>query len=72
MEERFHDHLKKIMDEFVHLIYKETRNFPKEELYGVTSQIRRAVLSIILNYIEGFTRIKNGIKINFLEISYGS
>ncbi|GEM_PF-7090816 len=30
MEERFHDHLKKIMDEFVHLIYKETRNFPKE------------------------------------------
>lgn len=72
MEERFHDHLKKIMDEFVHLIYKETRNFPKEELYGLTSQIRRAALSIILNYIEGFARIKNGIKINFLEISYGS
>jgi len=72
MEDKFHDHLKKIIDDFVHLIYKETRHFPKEEIYGVTSQLRRAALSIILNYIEGFARTRSAVYINFLEISYGS
>lgn len=69
---KFHDKLKVKMDEFVHLIYNISKCFPKEELYGVTSQIRRAALSIILNYIEGYARRKNKIYKNFLEISYGS
>ena len=60
------------MDEYVHLIYKLTRKYPREELYGVTSQIRRSSLSVILNYTEGFARRKRAIQINFLEISYGS
>ncbi|PIS40110.1 MAG: four helix bundle protein [Candidatus Nealsonbacteria bacterium CG08_land_8_20_14_0_20_36_22] len=60
------------MDKYVHLVYKITKNFPKEELYGVTSQLRRATLSIILNYIEGFARMKKAVKQNFWEISYGS
>jgi len=60
------------MDNYAHLIYKLTRNFPKDELYGVTSQIRRAGLSVILNYIEGYARIKSKVHKNFLEISYGS
>jgi len=69
---KFFNDLKKKMDEYVHFIYKLTKNFPKDELYGVTSQLRRAALSIILNFIEGFARYKKGVKLNFWEISYGS
>ena len=72
MEQKFHDNLKVKMDEFVHFIYKITKNFPKDEFYGVTSQLRRAALSVILNYIEGYARGKNKVYRNFLEISYGS
>jgi len=38
-------------------IYKETKNFPKEEIFGLTNQIRRAVVSITSNISEGFNRI---------------
>jgi four helix bundle protein len=71
----FHDDLKKYIHEYIKFIYKVTKNFPKEELYGVTSQFRRAGMSIMLNYIEGFARknkIKNKVYKNFLETSYGS
>lgn len=68
----FQEKLKTKMDKYAHLIYEITRDFPKEELYGVTSQLRRAALSIILNYIEGFARQKKAVKQNFWEISYGS
>lgn len=68
----FHDKLKKKMDEYAHFVYKITKKFPKDELYGVTSQIRRSSLSVILNYIEGFAHHKKAVKINFWEISYGS
>jgi len=70
--ETYHEKLKKKMDEFVHLVYKAARKFPKEELYGVTSQLRRAALSVILNYIEGYARGRDKVHKNFLEISYGS
>ena len=72
MEQRFHENLKIKMDEFVHLVYRISKNFPKDELYGVTSQLRRSALSVILNYIEGYARIKSKVYRNFLEISYGS
>ncbi len=68
----FQKKLKLKMDEYAHLVYKITKNFPKEERYGVTSQLRRAAVSVILNYIEGFARIKKNVKRNFWEISYGS
>jgi four helix bundle protein len=68
----FFEELKIKMDKYVHLVYKLTKNFPKDELYGAISQLRRAALSIILNYIEGFARQKPAIKRNFWEISYGS
>ena len=70
--ETYHEKLKRQMDKYVHLVYKLTRKFPKEEVYGVTSQLRRASLSVILNYIEGYARGKNKVYKNFLEISYGS
>lgn len=72
MKNDFPEQLKIKMDEYVHLIYKLSRNFPKEELYGVTSQLRRSSLSVILNYIEGFARHRKAVKLNFWEISYGS
>lgn len=70
--EKFHQKLKIKMDSYVHLVYELTKSFPKEELYGVISQLRRSALSVILNYIEGFARIRNKVNKNFLEISYGS
>lgn len=60
------------MDDYVHSVYRVTRAFPREEIYGVTSQLRRAALSVILNYIEGYARQRNAVLINFLQISYGS
>ncbi|MDD4332673.1 MAG: four helix bundle protein [Patescibacteria group bacterium] len=71
----FHDSLKIKMHLYVKQVYKVTKNFPRDELYGVTSQFRRAAMSVILNYIEGYARRKgNNCKVykNFLEISYGS
>lgn len=63
------------MHQYVKCVYKVTKNFPKDELYGATSQLRRATLSVILNYIEGYARRKGPdckVYNNFLEISYGS
>jgi len=71
-EENFHEKLKKKMDEYVHFVYKITRKFPKEELFGTTSQIRRSALSVILNYIEGFAREGKKSYLNFLRNSYAS
>ena len=68
----FQDKLKKKMDDYVHFVYKVTKSFPKDELYGVISQIRRATLSIILNYVEGYARRRPAVQLNFFEISYGS
>lgn len=71
----YHEKLRNLIDDYVHAVYRVTKNFPKDELYGVTSQIRRASLSVMLNYVEGFTRRKGDeckVYKNFLEISYGS
>lgn len=53
-------------------IYLETKNFPKEEIYGLTSQIRRAVVSIPSNIAEGSGRNYDKEFIQFLHISLGS
>ena len=72
MDTSFHAELKRKINDYIHLIYKITRNFPREEVYGVTSQLRRSSLSVMLNYIEGYARIKSKVHKNFIEISYGS
>jgi len=64
--------LKAKMDEYAHFIYRATKDFPRDEIYGVVSQIRRASLSVILNYIEGYARRRPLVRLNFLETSYGS
>ncbi len=68
----FQQKLKNKMDTLAHLIYEITQEFPKEEQYGTVSQLRRASLSIVLNYVEGYARRKPLVRLNFLEISYGS
>lgn len=70
--ENFRILLQSKMDYYVHLVYKITKNFPIDERFGVTSQLRRASLSIILNFIEGYARINPKVYKNFLFISYGS
>lgn len=72
MPEDYKIKLKRLMDEYVHFIYKATKNFPKEELYSSVSQWRRCTLSIILNYIEGYARKKSLVQLNFFETAYGS
>ena len=53
-------------------IYKVTESFPKEEIYGLTSQMRRAAVSIPSNIAEGRNRSSRKDFINFLRISLGS
>ncbi|MFH0846348.1 MAG: four helix bundle protein [Patescibacteria group bacterium] len=53
-------------------IYKLTENFPKSELYGLTSQIKRCAVSIPSNIAEGKLRKSKKEFIQFLRISYGS
>lgn len=54
------------------VIYKLTKNFPREETFGLTSQIRRSSLSIGANIAEGFSRISQREKVQFYSISLGS
>lgn len=53
-------------------VYKETRNFPKEELYGLTNQIRRSAISIPSNISEGHIRQHRAEFRQFLNIALGS
>ncbi|PIR75319.1 MAG: hypothetical protein CO030_04115 [Candidatus Magasanikbacteria bacterium CG_4_9_14_0_2_um_filter_42_11] len=63
----FHTNLKQKTHTFVMLVYDITEHFPKTELYGVSSQMQRASLSILLNYVEGYARFKPKVKLNFLK-----
>ena len=58
--------------ELVKDVYEMTGLFPKEELYGLTSQIRRSAISIPSNIAEGFTRFYNKEYRQFLYIALGS
>ena len=52
--------------------YRATADFPREEMYGMTAQIRRAAASIPANIAEGYGRDQTGPFIQFLRIAQGS
>ncbi len=54
------------------LVYRATKQFPKEELFGLTNQMRRAVVSISSNVAEGFSRRSRVEKNRFYDIAQGS
>jgi four helix bundle protein len=62
----------KLADELAYKIYVGTRKFPKEEIYGITSQLRRAALSVPTNIVEGYSRKGQKELVQFLNISLGS
>lgn len=58
--------------QFVLLVYRYTKSFPKEEIYGLSSQFRRSAISIPANIAEGFKKRSRTDKARFMNISQGS
>ena len=58
--------------DFVEAVYGQTKTFPTQEMYGLTSQLRRAAVSIPSNVAEGQGRRSTKDFLNFLGIAYGS
>jgi len=61
-----------LADDLAVIIYNATRTFPNEELYGLTSQLRRAAVSVPANIAEGSNREHKKEYLNFLYIAQGS
>lgn len=61
-----------LADELAVMVYKVTRNFPKEELYSLTTQMRRAAVSVASNIVEGCARTSEKEFLRFLDIAFGS
>jgi four helix bundle protein len=71
---RDHTKLKtfELADELVLLVYRTTASFPKDELYGLTSQMRRAAISVPSNIVEGCARDSQADYLRFLYMAFGS
>ena len=70
------DHTKlrafELADEVAMLVYQVTAGFPKEELFGLISQIRRAAVSVPSNIVEGCARDSESDYLRFRNIAFGS
>jgi len=61
-----------LADALVVSIYESTRAFPREELFGLTSQMRRAAVSVVGNIVEGSARDGEAEYLHFLSMAFGS
>jgi len=61
-----------LADELVLAIYSATISFPREEQFGLTSQMRRAAVSIASNIVEGCARNSQTDYVRFLDMAFGS
>jgi len=57
---------------FVLSVYRRSADFPKSEIYGLTSQLRRAAISVPANIAEGFKKRGSADKLRFMNIAQGS
>jgi four helix bundle protein len=71
-QKTYHQKLSEKIDFFVDRTYAATKCFPAHEAFGATSQLRRAALSVPLNYHEGHGRFSDKSRIQFLRIAFGS
>jgi four helix bundle protein len=62
----------KLADDLTVAVYERTRSFPKQEIYGLTSQLRRASYSVPANIVEGSSRESKKDYLHFLFIARGS
>jgi four helix bundle protein len=61
-----------LADEVTLMIYKITKSFPKDEMYGLTSQMRRSAVSVPSDFVEGCARQSLNEYLRFLELAFAS